>query len=159
MVLQNTPDDNPQNQELHFSSPVQNRRQSGAVVGLDLVWILSFNAFYYFLFALQWMKNQEEKERKLGGRKKKNQTSGTQVCLMWVCIPLLIYGTETEPHKWTRGSCSTARAPHRRRGKIKARQTLKTWNNGGALRIRNSLFSTQNVCGMSEYPERCPDVL
>lgn len=157
MVLQNTPDDNPQNQELHFSSPFQNRSQSWAVVGLDLIWILSFNAFYYFLFALQWMKNQEEKERKRGKKKKIRHLVPKSAS--WVCIPLLIYGTETEPHKWTGGSCSTARAPHRRRGKIKARQTLKIWNNGGALRIRNSLFSTQNVCGMSEYPERCPDVL
>ena len=43
-----------------------------------------------------------------------------------LCFPPFIYGTETEPHKWAGGSCSIACAARRRRGKINARQTLRT---------------------------------
>lgn len=110
--------------ELYFCSRVQNRREkiksrNQAVAGLELIWILSSITCYFllFFFSLQPWKWRTQK---------KTQTSGTRAEPVSVCISPFIYGTETEPHKWAGGSRSIACAPHRRRGKINARQTLKT---------------------------------
>lgn len=121
MVLWNTPDDDPQTRALLFvvESRTEGEKKSynQAVVGLELIWIFSSITCYsllFFFFTAMKTNNQ------------KTQTSGTRAEPVMVCISPFIYGTETEPHKWARGSCPIAYAPHRRRGKINARQTLKT---------------------------------
>lgn len=78
----------------------------------------SFQCLIHFLiFFLPC--NEWKTRKKTGGEKKSRHlvpTSSSFECV----FPSFIYGTETEPHKWTGGSCSTARAPHRRRGKNKS---------------------------------------
>lgn len=62
----------------------------------------------------------------VGEKKKKSRHLVPTPSSFESVFPSFIYGTETEPHKWTGGSRSTACAPHRRRGKkLKACQTLK----------------------------------
>lgn len=66
-----------------------------------------------------------------------------------VYISSIIYGWETEPHIWGRGSSLVTCTPRRRRGKKSARaKTLETQTDVGAVRIRNCSFviSAQKKC-------------
>lgn len=112
--------------ELNFCSWVQNwiqeekkeKSQKQAVVGLELIWILSSITCYFVLFfSLQPWKWKTKKNPDIWYQSRAR---------FGLCFPPFIYGTETEPHKWAGGSCSIACAARRRRGKINARQTVRT---------------------------------
>lgn len=122
MVLRNTPDDDPQTRTFAVESRTKGVKKK-SITKQWLDWnslefffssITCYFLLVFFFFTATKTNNQ------------KTQTSGTRAEPVTVCISPFIYGTETEPHKWAGGSCPIAYAPHRRRGKINARQTLKT---------------------------------
>lgn len=143
--------------ELHFCSPVQTQSHNRAVVGLDLIWILSPIVGCFFAI-WKWPPSKEKgKQNKTKKKHKKPRHLVSESSLFESVFPPFIYGTETEPHKWARGSCSIAHARCHRRGKINACQTLKTLTNVRALEyeIAHSVYLRR----MSEFSETYPNVL